>query len=235
MMKRRRRASRELEFVAPPQGGGEMDAYRMVYTDMNGKPLHRLQQTPEAAFAAALEIGRQIQAFRMAQGMTRLQFGLAIGYEPAAISYYENGHDFPSDHFINRVCDTFGITENELLYGKKHQLDTQEAIRLTLEEQAERFKKPILDAFTFGMEDHHEMNGEFAPLISKEMQDFEEEVDGMEGCKMTADECQQIKDKAYNYSNTTGSAMYRCGVRDAFQLILEALTYRAPVLRENRE
>lgn len=233
-MRRRRRADARLEYVTPPPGVEEKNAYRMVYTDMYGQPMHRLQQTPEAAFAAALEIGRQLQAFRMAQGMTRQQFSVAIGYETPVISYYENGHDFPSDHFIKRVCDTFGITESELLYGKKHQLSTPEAVKLTLEEQAERFKQPILDAFVQGMSDVHEMRGEFAPLWSTEVQRFEDELDRLEGTQMTEIECERLKDLAFNYGTANGSAMYRCGVRDALQLILETLTYRAPVMRERR-
>lgn len=234
-MKRRRRADTRLEFVTPPSGMDEKDAYRMVYTDMNGQPMHRLQRTPEAAFAAALEVGRQIQAFRMAQDLTRAEFATAIGYESAAISYYENGHDFPSDHFIKRVCDTFGITESELLYGKKHQLSTLEAVKLSLEEQSQRFKKPILDAFEQGMNDQHESHGDYAPLWSKELQCFEDELDRLEGVTLSADMCDRLKDKAFDYSTANGSAMYRTGVRDAFQLILEALTYHAPVMSENRE
>ena len=233
-MRRRRRADARLEYVTPPPGVEEKNAYRMVYTDMNGQPMHRLQQTPEAAFAAALEIGRNLQAFRMAQRMTRQQFSVAIGYETPVISYYENGHDFPSDHFIKRVCDTFGIMESELLYGKKHQLSTPEAVKLTLEEQVERFKQPILDAFFQGMSDVHEMRGEFAPLWSTEVKLFEDSVDRLEGVTLTAEHCERIKDNAFNYGTANGSAMYRCGVRDALQLILEALAYRAPVIQENR-
>lgn len=234
MKRRRRREVGRLEYVTPPPGVEARFAYRQVDNDMNGQPMHRLQQTPEAAFAAALEIGRQMQALRMAQGMTRNQFATAIGYEPMAISHYENGHDFPSDHYIKRVCDTFRITESELLYGKKHQLSTPEAVKLTLEEQVERFKKPILDAFELGMNDQHEMRGDYAPLWSTELQYFEDSVDRLEGVTMTAEKCDQIKDEAFNYSTANGSAMYRCGVRDALQLILEALAYRAPVIQENR-
>ena len=60
-------------------------------------------------------------------------------------------------------------------------------------------------------------------------------VDRLEGVTMTAEKCDQIKDEAFNYSTANGSAMYRTGVRDALQLILEALAYRAPVIQENRD
>ena len=80
----------------------------------------------------------------------------------------------------------------------------------------------------------HEMRGDYAPLWSTELQYFEDSVERLEGVTMTAEKCDQIKDEAFNYSTANGSAMYRCGVRDALQLILEALAYRAPVIQENR-
>lgn len=233
-MKRRRRNSGDLEFVNPPAGMDPSEAYMMRWNDMNGQPVHQFRQTPEASFAAKREVGEHLQAFRVSQGLNRREFGEVIGYEAAEIAYIENGHDFPSEHFIGRVCNRFGITESELLYGRRHTLSTQEAVQMTLEEQAKQFRQPILDAFSNGMTDQHELNGEFAPLWSKELQYFEDAVDNLEGFRMTREQCERIKDEAFNYSTANASAMYRCGVRDALQLILEALTYRAPVMSESR-
>lgn len=59
--------------------------------------------------------GDKIRELRQAQDLTQPQLAEQLGVEQSWLSKIENNKCLPSSEFVQQVCDTFGISLNELL------------------------------------------------------------------------------------------------------------------------
>lgn len=65
------------------------------------------------------QIGKFISDCRKEKGLTQAEFAEKFGITDRAVSKWETGKTLPDYSIIREVCETLGVTMNELLSGEK--------------------------------------------------------------------------------------------------------------------
>jgi transcriptional regulator with XRE-family HTH domain len=71
-----------------------------------------------------LQIGARILEYRKATNMSQEEFASRIGVSRQAVSKWELDKAYPDLDKLVDICEFFGITMDELIYGKKENIDT---------------------------------------------------------------------------------------------------------------
>jgi len=72
------------------------------------------------------QIGKFIAKCRKSKNMTQEELAEKLNVNVKSISRWENGKNMPDYSVIEILCDTLDINVNELLNGKKENVDTNE-------------------------------------------------------------------------------------------------------------
>ncbi len=73
-----------------------------------------------------IKIGRFIAERRRQKGLTQMQLAEVLGITDRAVSKWENGRAMPDSSLMLDLCDTLGITVNDLLHGEVISMDNYE-------------------------------------------------------------------------------------------------------------
>lgn len=71
-----------------------------------------------------LQIGARILEYRKAANMSQEEFASRIGVSRQAVSKWELDKAYPDLDKLVDICEFFGITMDELIYGKEENIDT---------------------------------------------------------------------------------------------------------------
>lgn len=91
-------------------------------------------------------IGRFIQQLRKERNLTQRELAEKLGVTDRAISKWENGRGIPDVSLMKALCDTLGITVNELLSGERidqndYRIKSDSNILTTLDQSDRRIKR----------------------------------------------------------------------------------------------
>jgi transcriptional regulator with XRE-family HTH domain len=75
-----------------------------------------------------LQIGARILEYRKAANMSQEEFAKRIGVSRQAVSKWELDKAYPDLDKLADICELLGITIDELVYGKKENIDTNSAV-----------------------------------------------------------------------------------------------------------
>lgn len=97
------------------------------------------------------KIGRFIASLRKEQGLTQRQLADTLNISDKTVSKWETGNGMPEVSLMLPLCETLGITVNELLCGERltdsdYKQKAEEIIMDLVRERAESKKKIILGA-----------------------------------------------------------------------------------------
>ena len=100
-----------------------------------------------------VKIGKFIAACRKKAGLTQMQLAEQLNITDRAISKWETGKSLPDSSIMLELCDTLGITVNDLLYGEVVTMDNYnkelENNLLEMIKQKEQADKRLLSAEVF--------------------------------------------------------------------------------------
>lgn len=97
-----------------------------------------------------IQIGKFIAACRKKAGLTQMQLSEQLGITDKAVSKWERGIAMPDTSIMLALCDTLGITVNELLSGERINMENNkqnnEQLLLDLAKEIEQKNKVIWNA-----------------------------------------------------------------------------------------
>lgn len=70
-----------------------------------------------------IKIGKFISEKRKEKGLTQMQLAEKLNVTDRAVSKWENGRSMPDSSIMLNLCETLGITVNDLLYGEIVSMD----------------------------------------------------------------------------------------------------------------
>lgn len=62
-------------------------------------------------------MGERIRAARERAGLTQKQLAIAVGVDPSAVSYWENGQTVPTINNLVKIAGILGVPPGDLITG----------------------------------------------------------------------------------------------------------------------